>query len=93
MDTVLLAEADLGFGRMNIDIDFFGRHFEKEQDDGERSRRQDVTVSFADGVEQQPITDKPLIYKDVDGITIEFLELRLGIEAAHAQRAGLAHRF
>ena len=31
-----LAEADFSLGRMNVDVNLFGRHLEEEQDDGER---------------------------------------------------------
>jgi len=44
-------------------------------------------------VHQQPVTDKPLVDKDIDGIAIEFLEFRLGIEAAESQRSGNASWF
>ena len=85
VDAVLLAEADFGFGRMNIDIHLFRRHLQEEQDDGEGGWRNDVAVGLADRVQQQPVADKPLVDKDIDGVAVELLQLRLGVEAAQPQ--------
>ena len=66
VDERLLAEANFGFGRVDVDIDLVGRHFEKKKDDGERSRRNDVAVGLHDGVNDEAIADEALVDEDVD---------------------------
>ena len=55
VDEAGLAEADFGFGGMDVDVDFFGRHLEKEQDDGERGGRDDVAVGLGERVQDEAV--------------------------------------
>ena len=89
MDEGLLAEADLSLGGMNVDVDLVRRHFEKEEDDGERGGRNDVAVGLNDGVNDESIADEALVDEDVDGIAVEFLQRGAGDEAADAEEAGI----
>jgi hypothetical protein len=41
-------------------------------------------------VQQQPVADKPLVDEDIDGVAVELLQLRLGVEAGEAQKSGIA---
>jgi hypothetical protein len=89
VDAVLLAEADLGLGGVDVDVHLLGRHLQEEQNDREAGGWNDVAVGLRDGVEQQPVTDKAFIDKDIDGVAIEFLELRFGVETGQAQSSRL----
>ena len=48
MNYTLLPEADLGLGRMNIDIDLRSRHFEEQQNHRKNRRRQNIAVSVGE---------------------------------------------
>ena len=78
----LLTETYLGFSRVNVDVDFLRRHFQKEQDHWRTGGRDDVAVGLGDGVQQKPVANKPLVDEDVDGVAVELLQLGLGVEAA-----------
>jgi len=89
VDEGLLAETDLSLGGMNVDVDFVGRHFEEEEDDGERGGRDDVAVGLNDGVDDETIADEALVDEDVDRVAVEFLQRGAGDEAADAEEAGI----
>jgi len=92
VDQRLLAETNFGLGGMDIDIHFFGGHFEEQEDDGEAGGRQHVAIRLGDGMQQQAIADKPLVDKNIDRVAIELLQLGPGVEAGEAQRAWIARR-
>ena len=79
--SVRAAEADFGFGGVDIDVDFVRRHFEEEKDNGERSGRNDVAISLHDGMQDEAIADKALVDKDVNRIAVQLLERGAGDEA------------
>ena len=85
MNQALLAETDLGLGGMNVDIHFLGRHLKEQQHHREAGGRNHVAIGLGDGVHQQPVADEALVDEDVDGVAIELLQLRLGVEAGQAQ--------
>jgi hypothetical protein len=70
VEEALLPKADFGLGGVDVDVDFFGRHFEEHEDDGEGSWREDVAVGFADGVKDEAIADEAVVYEDVDGVAV-----------------------
>ena len=84
-----LAEADLGLGGVDVDVDLFGREVEEEQDDGEGGGRDDVAVGLGEGVEDEAIADEAVVDEDVDGVAVELLELGFGDEAGDAEVAGV----
>ena len=88
VDEAGLAEADFGFGGVNVDVDLLRRHLEEEQDDGEGRGREDVAIGFAERVEDELVADEALVDEDVDGVAIEFLQLGFGDEAGDAEVAG-----
>ena len=51
----LLAEANFGLCGVDIDVNFFWRHLQEEQDDGRRGRRDDVAIGLGDGMHQEAI--------------------------------------
>jgi len=89
VDEGLLAEADLGFGGVDVDVDFVGRHFEKQEDDRERGGRDDVAIGLDDGVNDEAIADEALVDEDVDRVSVELLQRGAGDEAAEAEEAGI----
>ena len=89
VDEAGLAEADLGLGRVNVDVNLLRGHLQKEQHHGEAGGRKDVAVGLAECVEDQLVADEALIDEDVDGVAIELLQLRLGDEAGEAEVAGV----
>ena len=84
-----LAEADLGLGGMDVDVDLLRGHLEEEQDDGEAGGRDDVAVGLGEGVQDEPVADEAVIDEDVDGVAVEALQLGLGDEAGDAEEAGV----
>jgi hypothetical protein len=89
VDEGLLAETDFGFCGMDVDVDFMGRHFEEEQDDGERGGRDDVAVGLNDGMNDEAVADEALVDEDVDGIAVKFLERGARDKARDAEEAGV----
>jgi hypothetical protein len=85
VDQALLAEADLGFGGVDVDVDLFRRHFKEEEDNGERCGRKNVAIGLADGVQEGAVADEALVYEDVDGVAVELLQFGFGVEAGEAE--------
>ena len=71
-----MAEADFDFGRVNVDVDFFVRHFQEEQKHRKGRGRNNVSVGFADGVKQEAIAHEAAIHENVNAIAIRALNLR-----------------
>ena len=92
VDEAGLAEADFGFGGMDVDVDLLRRHLEEEEDDGIGGGREDVAVGLGERVEDELVADEALVDEDVDGVAIEFLQLGLGDEAGDAEVAGVRWR-
>src|ERR1700761_5670948 len=92
MNQVLLAEANFGLRRVHIDVDLLGRHLQKEQDDRKGGRRNHIPIRLADGVQQQPVADQPFVYKDIDRVPVQLLQLRFRKEAGEPQRYWLTPR-
>ena len=88
VDEAGLAEADLGLGGMDVDVDLLRGHLEEEQDDGEGGGWEDVAIGFAERVEDELVADEALVDEDVDGVAIEFLQLGLGDETGETEVAG-----
>ncbi len=88
VDEAGLAEADFGFGGVDVDVDLLRGHLEEEKDDGEGGGWKDVAVGLAERVEDELVADEALVDEDVDGVAIEFLQLGLGDEAGEAEVAG-----
>ena len=84
-----LAKAHLRLGRMHVDIDLFGRHFQKQQDDRKRGRRNDVAISLDHRVNDQPVAHQAAVDEEIDRVAVELLQLRLGDKSAHPQKARL----
>ena len=76
MNKILLAKTNLCLGRMHIHVHLFRRHFQKKEHDRIGRWRNDVAVRFPNGMQQEAITNKPLVYKNIDGITIQLLQFR-----------------
>ena len=89
MDEGGLAEADLGLGGMDVDVDLLRGHLEEEQDDGEAGRWDDVAVGLGEGVQDEAVADEAVIDEDVDGVAVELLQLGLGDEAGDAKEPGV----
>ena len=83
-----LAEADLGFGGVHVDVELLRREFEEEEDDRKTGGRDDVAVGLGEGVEDEAIADEAAVGKDVNGVAVELLQLGLGDEAGEADKAG-----
>ena len=88
VDEAGLAEADFGFGGVDVDVDLLRGHLEEEEDDGEGGGWEDVAVGLGEGVEDELVADEALVDEDVDGVAIEFLQLGFGDEAGEAEVAG-----
>jgi hypothetical protein len=70
-------------------VDFLWGHLEEEQNDRVRGGRKDVAVGLVEGVEDELVADEALVDEDVDGVSIELLQLGLGDEAGETQVAGV----
>ena len=76
-----IAKADLGLGRMNVDVDALGRDREEEQVRRLAAAVQDVVVRCADGVRNQLVADMAAVDVDV---------LQIGACARRLRRSGAA---
>jgi len=59
----LLAEAHLSLGRVHVHIHLFGRHFEEQEHDWKAGGRNHIAIRLREGVQKQPVANKPLVYK------------------------------
>ena len=89
MNDTVLPEADLSLRRMHVDIDFGGRHLQKQQHHRKNRRRQNIAVSIGERVLNEAIADQPSIYKNEDRVAVELLDLRLRNEAMQGDFARL----
>ncbi len=89
MDEAGLAEADLGFGGVDIDVDLLRGHLEEEENDRVGGGRDDVAVGLGEGVEDELVADEALVDEDVDRVAVELLQFGLGDEAGDAEVAGV----
>ncbi len=89
MHKARLPEAHLRLRRMHVHIDFCRGHFKKQQHDRKGSRRQNVAIRLRQRMQDQAVAHLASVDEDVDRSTIQLLQLGLGDEAAHAQKARL----
>lgn len=74
-----VAKADLGLGRMDIDVDLVGITAQKERERGVAALRQIIHIGRADRAEQQLVADRPAIDEKI---------LRRGIGAVPGRQPG-----
>ena len=73
---------------MHIYVHLGVRHLQKQQHDGKNGGRNYIAVGFNDRVLNEPVTNQPSVDEDVNLITNEFLEFRLGNKSMRPQLAG-----
>lgn len=88
-----VAEADFGFGRVDVDIHGFGRQVEKEDESRGKGVVQYVAVCLFDGMEHDFVADKTMVDEAILFIGFAFGESRLGNRAIEPQRAIAAVNF
>ena len=70
-----LAETDFGLGGVYVDVDFLGREFEEEEDDGEGCGGDDVAVGLQEsGVEDEAVADEAAVGENVGRVAVELSE-------------------
>ena len=84
-----IAEADLGLGRMDIDVDQVRRHLEEERQDGMAVVRQEVAIGPADRAVEQLVAHRPAVDEEVLGLGIGAVEGRQADVAGQAQALAL----
>ena len=87
MNETTVAEADLGFRRMHVDVDLFGVALEEQERKWVRTRGHEIVVRRGDGMEQQTVANQAAIDEDIDGIAVPLLHLRAREEAREAKEA------
>jgi hypothetical protein len=60
-----VAEAHLGLGRMDVDVDRVGRQLEEERHHGVAVARQEILVGAAHRALQQPIAHRPAVDEEI----------------------------
>ena len=60
-----IAKADLGLGRMDIDVDLVGRAVEKQRDDRVAVARQHILIGAAHRADQQPVAHRPAVDDEI----------------------------
>ena len=88
-----VAEADLCFGRVDVDIYGFGRQVEKEDESRRQCVVQNVAVCLLDGMEHDFVADKTMVDKAVLFVGFAFGKGRLGNCAIEPQCAIAAVNF
>src|ERR1700679_2004043 len=76
-----LTEAHLGLRRMHVDVDFRGRHLEKEHHDWVDGGRNDIAIGLGQRMLHQAVANQASVHKNKDGVAIELLDLRPRYEA------------
>ena len=76
-----VAEADFGFGRVDVDIHGFGRQVEKEDESRGECVVQNVSVCLLDGMKHDFVADKTMVDEAVLFVSFAFGESRLGNRA------------
>ena len=84
------AEADLGLGGVDVDVDFLGRNGQVEHDHGEAAGGHDAAVGLADGGREEAVADPATVDEEGDIGAGRALEVGLRDEAVNAK--GLAGR-
>lgn len=88
-----VAEADFGFGRVDVDIHGFGRQVEKEDESRRQCVVQYVAVCLLDGMEHDFVADKTMVDEAVLFVGFTFGESRFGNRAIEPQCAVVAVNF
>lgn len=88
-----VAEADFGFGRVDVDIHGFGRQLEEKDESRCQCVVQYVAVCLLDGMEHDFVADKTMVDEAILFIGFAFGESRLGNRAIEPQRAIAAVNF
>ena len=88
-----VAEADFGFGRVDVDIHGFGRQVEKEDESRRQCVVQYVAVCLLDGMEHDFVADKTMVDEAVLFVGFAFGKSRLGNCAIEPQCAIAAVNF
>ena len=83
-----VAEAHLGFRGVHIHIHFLEIAIEKQQREGIAGLRHQVVIGGRDRVQQQAVANESPVDKQIDGITIQLLNLRPTDKAAQTEMAG-----
>ena len=60
-----VAEAHLGLGRMDVDVDLLGRPVEKQRHDRMAVARQDVLIGAAHRADQQLVAHRPAVDEEI----------------------------
>ena len=66
MDPSLFPEADLVFGRMDIDVDITGPNFYEQHNNGIASTLKQASVSLKYGMLHNPVPDETAIYVGIE---------------------------
>ena len=89
----IIAELDLGLGRVYVDVDLRGIQFDEEEPRRKVIARDQFVVRLADGVLQVAAADEAAVDEEVLFATRSFRELRLAHEACNRDQLGaLVHR-
>ena len=88
-----VAEADFGFGRVDVDIHGFGRKVEEEDESRRQRVVQYVAVCLLDGMEHDFVADKTMVDEAVLFVGFAFGEGGFGDGAVKPQRAVAAVDF
>jgi len=88
-----VVEADLCFGRVDVDIHGFGRQVEEEDESRRQRVVQYVAVCLLDGMEHDFVADKTMVDEAVLFVGFAFGKGRLGNRAIKPQRAIAAVNF
>ena len=88
-----VAEADFGFGRVDVDIHGFGRQVEEEDESRRQRVMQYVAVCLFDSMEHDFVADKTMVDEAVLFVGFAFGESRLGNRAIEPQCAITAVNF
>ena len=80
-----IAEADLGLGRVDVDVDLVERHLEEQGRDRVAVAREQVAIGGAQRADQQPVLHRPRVDEQILLVGHAAVEGRQADDAGQAQ--------
>src|SRR5581483_9736543 len=88
VDQGAVPEADFGFRRVDVYIDFLCIAFQKQQRERIAGGRHQVVIRRRKSVQQEPVADQASVHEQVNRVPVELLHLRAAHEPAQPETAG-----
>ncbi len=85
-----MAEADFGFGGVDVDVNLGVIAVEEDQRKGVAGGGNEVVIGAGEGVQEQLVANEATVDEEVDRVAVELLDVRFRDEAGKREEAGVA---